>query len=134
MKKKLLLSVIIVLVTVIIIALIVIFYPVIKNNHYQNKLKEDIYENTSITNITYLNKDNNYYIVKTDEKVIVLDLNYDEVYSINISELIDSNFDLTYRLNNLYYKEKIREKDKLTYNFYDVKNLELVYTSRVGGA
>lgn len=134
MKKKLLLSVIIVLVTVIIIALIVIFYPVIKNNHYQNKLKEDIYENTSINNINYLNKDNNYYILKTDEKVIVLDLNYDEVYSINISELVDSNFDLTYRLNNLYYKEKIREKDKLTYNFYDIKNLELVYTSRVGGA
>lgn len=131
MNKKIL---IIILIIIIILPIGIIIYPVIKNNKYQDRLLDNIYENTSIKNIEYLNKDNNYYIIKNKDKVTVLDLNYEEIYSINTNELIDSNLDLTYIRNNLYYKERKKENNKLVYKYFDVKTNEEVYTTTLGGS
>lgn len=131
MNKKIL---IIILIIIIILPIGIIIYPVIENNKYQNKLLDNIYENTSIKNVEYLNKDNNYYIIKNKDKVIVLDLNYEEIYSINTNELIDSNLDLTYIRNNLYYKERKKENNKLVYKYFDVKTNKEVYTTTLGGS
>ena len=131
MNKKIL---IIILIIIIILPIGIIIYPVIKNNKYQDRLLDNIYENTSIKNIEYLNKDNNYYIIKNKDKVIVLDLNYEEIYSINTNELINSNLDLTYIRNNLYYKERKKENNKLVYKYFDVKTNEEVYTTILGGS
>lgn len=109
----------------------IILYPVIENNKYQDILLDNIYNNTSIKDITYLNKDNNYYIIKSNNKVIVLDLNYEEVYS--TSNITESNLDLTYVRNNLYYKERIREDEKLIYKYYDIETGEEVFSSLIGG-
>ena len=105
MKKKYLICI---LILIIIIPLFLIIYPITKNNKYQKDLIKDIYNNTNIKEIKYLNKDNNYYIIKTKDKVIVLDLNYEEVYNIDLSLLQSSNLELVYRRNNLYYEKKIR--------------------------
>ena len=131
MNKKIL---IIILIIISILPIGIIIYPVIENNKYQNKLLDNIYENTSIKNVEYLNKDNNYYIIKNKDKVIVLDLNYEEIYSINANELIDSNLDLTYIRNNLYYKERKKENNKLVYKYFDVKTNKEVYTTTLGGS
>ena len=131
MKKKYLICI---LILIIIIPLFLIIYPITKNNKYQKDLIKDIYNNTNIKEIKYLNKDNNYYIIKTKDKVIVLDLNYEEVYNIDLSLLQSSNLELVYRRNNLYYEEKIREKNKITYQFYDVETNDFVYETSLGGA
>ena len=73
--KKIIITIIIILV---ILALSILIIPIIKNNNYRVALLNNIYENTDIQEINYINKDNNYYIIKTIEKVIVLDLNYEE--------------------------------------------------------
>jgi len=112
----------------------IILYPIIKNNNYQKKLLNNIYENTDLKDIKYLNKDNNYFIIKTKDKVIVLDLNHEEVYSISTSEIKMGNLDLSYTRNNLYYKERIRKNNKLTYKYYDIKTNEEVFTSVLGGS
>lgn len=130
MKKK---YIILLIILIIIIPLSIIFYPVIKNNNYENELYEIIYKNTDYKEITYLNKDNNYYILKVKDKVIVLDLNYEEKLSLDIKELYESNLDLVYRRNNLYYEEKVKDDEKLVYNFYDVYTNELSYTRVLGG-
>ena len=130
MKKKI---AIITLVIAIIIPLFIIINPTIKNNNYYHNLSKKISKETGIKDILYVNNDNNYYIVKTNEKVIVFDLNFEEVYSITTNEIVSSSLELTYRQNNLYYKEKIRQDKKLTYNFYDGKTNELVYKASVGG-
>lgn len=130
MKKKI---IIISIILTIVIPLSILLYPVIKNNNYEKELLNIIYDNTEYTGITYINKDNNYYILKTKDKVIVLDLNYEEKLSLNIAELSDSTLELVYRRNNLYYKEKIKEEDKIVYNFYDIYTNELSYTSTLGG-
>lgn len=130
MSKK---SVFILLMVFIVLILGIYIYPSIKNDNYQKRLISDIYNNTDIKDIEYLNKDNNYYVVKDRDKVIVLDLNYEEVYSIDKSKLKDNDLDLVYRRNNLYYEEKIRDGDNLTYNFYNIDNNELAYQVLLGG-
>ena len=130
MSKK---SVFILLMVFIVLILGIYIYPSIKNDNYQKRLISDIYRNTDIKDIEYLNKDNNYYVVKDRDKVIVLDLNYEEVYSIDKSKLKDNDLDLVYRRNNLYYEEKIRDGDNLTYNFYNIDNNELAYQVLLGG-
>lgn len=130
MSKK---SVFILLMVFIVLILGIYIYPSIKNDNYQKRLISDIYKNTDIKDIEYLNKDNNYYVVKDRDKVIVLDLNYEEVYSIDKSKLKDNDLDLVYRRNNLYYEEKIRDGDNLTYNFYNIDNNELSYQVLLGG-
>ena len=133
-KKHRIFLFIISIILLILIIFIIIIYPVVRNNNYKDNLYELISKNTDIAEISSVNKDNNYYIIKTASEVIVLDLNYEEIYRLSLGELKESNLSLTYRRNNLYYQEKIREKKKLTYKFYDVKTLELVYESLVGGA
>lgn len=130
MSKK---SVFILLMVFIVLILGIYIYPSIKNDNYQKRLISDIYKNTDIKDIEYLNKDNNYYVIKDRDKVIVLDLNYEEVYSIDKSKLKDNDLDLVYRRNNLYYEEKIRDGDNLTYNFYNIDNNELAYQVLLGG-
>lgn len=130
MKNKLILIPIIIL---IILPLLVIIYPIIKNNNYEKELLNNIYNNTNYKDITYLNKDNNYYIIKTKKNVLVLDLNYEEKYSTNIEDLKENKLDLVYRRNSLYYEEKIREKDKLIYKYYNVLTNELEYETSLGG-
>ena len=129
MKKK----IIIISILLIIICLSVLLYPVIKNNSYKKELFNNIYENTKYKDITYLNKDNNYYIIKTNDKVIVLDLNYEEKLSLDINKLSQSNLELVYRRNNLYYEEKKKEKNKVIYKFYNVETNKLEYETSLGG-
>lgn len=130
MSKK---SGFILLMVFIVLILGIYIYPSIRNDNYQKKLISDIYDNTDIRDIEYLNKDNNYYVIKISDRVIVLDLNYEEVYSIDRTGIVDNDLDLVYRRNNLYYEEKIRDGDNLTYNFYNIDNNELAYQVLLGG-
>ena len=128
-KKKNIICYIIVIIVIIILILSIFIVPVSRNNKYKN----DIYSNTDIKNISYYNKSNNYYIVKDDKYVYVFDLNYDKVYSRDISELSASKLDIVYRRSNIYYEDKVRDKNKLTYKYYDVSTLEEVFDIDVGG-
>lgn len=128
--KKIIISTFIVIV---LITLFIVIYPVIKNDNYEKKLINNIYNNTEIEKIEYLNKDNNYYIVKDKEKVVVYNLNYEEVYSITLDQIKESKLDFAYRRNKLYYIDKKIKKEKITYTFYDITSLEEVYKTKVGG-
>ena len=130
MKKKIIITIIILL---IIAPLSIVMYPIIKNDNYKRRLLNNIYDNTDYNNITYLNKDNNYYIIKTKKKVLVLDLNYEEKSSIDIVTLKQNDLELVYRRNNLYYEEKVREEGKLIYKFYNVETGALEYEISLGG-
>lgn len=130
MKKKIIITVISL---IIIVPLFIILFPVIKNTRYEKRLLDNIYNNTNYTDIVYLNKDNNYYIIKTHNNVIVLDLNYEEIVSIDFNNIKESNLELVYRRNNLYYEEKIKENGKLIYKFYNVETFELEYETSLGG-
>ena len=124
---------ILVAILIIIVPLSVIIFPVIRNNNYKKNILNNIYSNTTYKNIKYLNKDNNYYIIKTEDKVLVLDLNYEEITSVDINKVTDKKLELVYRRNNLYYEEKVKDGGKLIYRFYNVENFELEYETSLGG-
>lgn len=104
-----------------------------RNEDYNKKLFDDVYSNSNIKNINYVNKSNNYYIVKNDEEIVVMDLNYDKINSVNVSDIYDSDLDIVYRRGNIYYEEKINDKDKLIYKYYNINNGEFVFDITVGG-
>ena len=131
MKKRYL--VMIISIVILIIPLCSFLFPLIKNSNYKKELVSSVYDNTKIDNIIDINKDNNYYIVSTNDKVIVFDLNYEEVYSIESPLVKDSDFELVYKRNSLYYEEKERVDGKIIYKFYNVTDLEFVYETVVGG-
>ena len=114
-----------------IISFLVILIPPIKNKKYSKQILDDISSNTGLENISYVNKSNNYYIVKIDKLVIVFDLNYEQVFTKD--NVRDSDLPLIYKRNNLYYVEKKRKKDRLTYNYYSVDEDKLIFSSVVGG-
>lgn len=104
-----------------------------RNEDYNKKLFDDVYNNSNIKNINYVNKSNNYYIVKNDKEIVVMDLNYDKINSVNVSDIYDSDLDIVYRRGNIYYEEKINDKDKLIYKYYNINNGEFVFDITVGG-
>ena len=130
MKKKIIITI---LITIILIPTLIVIYPIIKNNNYHKSLLNDIYTNTDIKDIKYINKDNNYYIIKTNNKITVLDLNYEEKISMDISKLQENNLELVYRRNNLYFEEKVIEEEKIIYKFYNVETGVLEYETSLGG-
>lgn len=132
MKRKILYLVGIIL-FILILVFISIIYPVMRNEDYNKKLFDDVYSNSNIKNINYVNKSNNYYIVKNDKEIVVMDLNYDKINSVNISDIYDSDLDIVYRRGNIYYEEKINDKDKLIYKYYNINNGEFVFDITVGG-
>ena len=132
MKRKILYLVGIIL-FILILVFISIIYPVMKNEDYNKKLFDDVYNNSNIKNINYVNKSNNYYIVKNDKEIVVMDLNYDKINSVNISDIYDSDLDIVYRRGNIYYEEKVNDKDKLIYKYYNINNGEFVFDITVGG-
>lgn len=104
-----------------------------RNEDYNKKLFDDVYNNSNIKNINYVNKSNNYYIVKNDKEIVVMDLNYDKINSVNVSDIYDSDLDIVYRRGNIYYEEKVNDKDKLIYKYYNINNGEFVFDITVGG-
>lgn len=132
MKRKILYLVGIIL-FILILVFISIIYPVMRNEDYNKKLFDDVYSNSNIKNINYVNKSNNYYIVKNDKEIVVMDLNYDKINSVNVSDIYDSDLDIVYRRGNIYYEEKVNDKDKLIYKYYNINNGEFVFDITVGG-
>ena len=132
MKRKILYLVGIIL-FILILVFISIIYPVMRNEDYNKKLFDDVYNNSNIKNINYVNKSNNYYIVKNDKEIVVMDLNYDKINSVNVSDIHDSDLDIVYRRGNIYYEEKVNDKDKLIYKYYNINNGEFVFDITVGG-
>ncbi len=132
MKRKILYLVGIIL-FILILVFISIIYPVMRNEDYNKKLFDDVYNNSNIKNINYVNKSNNYYIVKNDKEIVVMDLNYDKINSVNVSDIYDSDLDIVYRRGNIYYEEKVNDKDKLIYKYYNINNGEFVFDITVGG-
>ena len=124
-KKKNIITYITVVVLILIIILTLIFY--------KKELQNNIIQNTDIKNIKEVEKKNNYYIVKNNEEVIILDLNYDKKASKKLDELYKSNLKIAYQRGEIYYEEKKRSKDKLTYTYYSTATGEEAFTISVGG-
>jgi hypothetical protein len=119
MKKKLP----ILLIIIIVIIIFILALPTITNNHYQNNIIEELEQNTNLK-VEYLNQYNNYYIVKTNDKIIVFNTKYEEITEESLDKIATLDYDIIYKSNTLMYEETIVSKNKVTYNYYDIYTKE----------
>ena len=104
-----------------------VIYIVNRNNGYLNSILKDIKDNSEIKeDIIYYNKYNNYYIVLTENNIIVLDKDYQEVYNESTEKFQDKTieYEIIYKVDTPMYEETKKEGNKIKYIYYDIYTLE----------
>lgn len=127
-------KVIITFISLLVMIFIFVMFTVNKNDKYNNDMVSYIKKNiTSLESINYINKYDNYYIVKDNLNVMVIDNDMNIVLSEKLSNIYSSYDDIVYRLNKLMYVEKIIKDNKVIYNYYDIYNHEEIDSIVVEG-
>lgn len=127
-------KVIITFISLLVMIFIFVMFTVNKNDKYNNDMVSYIKKNIiSLESINYINKYDNYYIVKDNLNVMVIDNDMNIVLSEKLSNIYSSYDDIVYRLNKLMYVEKIVEDNKVIYNYYDIYNHEEIDSIVVEG-
>lgn len=111
-----------------ILLLISIVYLGSNVSKYNYKLNSIIKDNYHIEDkLLYINKYDNYYILTTEDNIIVLNNRYQEVLKEDITKIKKAkNMDIIYKNNNLMYLKKEIKNNKVIYKYYDPNNLELI--------
>ena len=104
-----------------------------KNNI--SDIGKDIIKNTDIKNIKYINKYDDYYIVKDNDYIYLIDYKYNEVLKIDNKKIYDNknNYELIYRDNTIMYMDNYIDKDSIVFNYYDIYSYKLIDSIIVGG-
>ena len=124
-----------VIITILLVFIIgIIYMSCITNNNqdYLTSITKDIQKNYHINEkIIYSNKYGNYYIFKTNSKVIVLNHEYKEVLKESTSKIkeLSEDYPLIYKTNKLMYEHTITNNNKITYKYYDAKTGDLIKTT-----
>lgn len=127
-------KVIITFISLLVMIFIFVMFTVNKNDKYNDDMVSYIKKNiTSLESINYINKYDNYYIVKDKDNVMVIDNDMNIVLSEKLSNIYSSYDDIVYRLNRLMYVEKIVKDNKVTYNYYDIYSYEEIDSIVVEG-
>ena len=130
--KKTIKNIVRTIIIVVIILLAAIFslsYRITKNKDWEEDMINTIKEKTNTQeNINYVNYYNNYYIYKTDNNVVVLNNEYQEVEKFKLGDLADNkdNYEIIYKTKKLMYENSIIEKNKVTYEYYDAKTYKKI--------
>lgn len=97
-----------------------LLFIVNSNNSYNTKLLKEVNKNYK-EEVTYVNKYGNSYIVKTKDKVVVLDEEYKEIAKEELKNIKELDYALVYKKNKIMYqKSEAKDKD-LIYTYYDIK-------------
>ena len=113
-----------------------VIYIVNRNNNYLNNILEDIKNNSEIKeDIVYYNKYNNYYIVLTNDNIIVLDKDYKEVYNNSTEKFQDktSEYEIIYKIDIPMYEEVKKEGNTIKYIYYDIYILDVLDEIEIEG-
>lgn len=111
---------ILIIIAIILILFTMLLFIVNSNNSYNTKLLKEVNKNYK-EEVTYVNKYGNSYIVKTKDKVVVLDEEYKEIAKEELKNIKELDYALVYKKNKIMYqKSEAKDKD-LIYTYYDIK-------------
>ena len=104
-----------------------------KNNI--NDIEKDIVKNIKIKGIKYINKYDNYYIVRDKNYIYLIDYKYIEVLKIDNKKIYDNknDYELVYRDNTIMYMDNYIDNDGIVFNYYDIYSYKLIDSITVGG-
>jgi len=105
------------------------------NNVYINDLEKEIFNNTDIKDIEYVNKYDGYYIVKNMEYIYLFNSDYEEITSINVNLICDNenNYDIVYRNKTIMYMDNYKNKEGIIFKYYDIYTYEVIDEVIIGG-
>ena len=115
-------------ISIIIVLFISMCIMVSIDNKYFNSLKKEILDNTNISDIEYVNKYNDHYIVMDSEYIYLFNSSYEEITRIKISLVYDNkeNYDIVYRNKTIMYVDDYKNKERIIYRYYDIYTYELI--------
>ena len=105
------------------------------DNRYYDKIKKIIEEECKIDNIIYINKYNDYYIVKDKEYLYLINSEYRIISEIDNNLLYENkeNYDIIYDDEVFMYMDDEYIEDGVIYRYYDIYSYELINEIKVGG-
>lgn len=112
---------IIIFISLVLLFFLSIIFIVNNNSSYEDSIFDIVSSNYS-KDISYVNKYLDNYIVKTKDKVVVLNSDFEEINSMNINDLYEYDFDLVYRKNTIMYEDITVDDDKVIYTYYSVSD------------
>ena len=112
---------IIIFISLVLLFFLSIIFIVNNNRSYEDSIFDIVSSNYS-KDISYVNKYLDNYIVKTKDKVVVLNSDFEEINSMNINDLYEYDFDLVYRKNTIMYEDITVYDDKVVYTYYSVSD------------
>lgn len=99
---------------------LLIYTKVHSNDKYIDSIKSNITNKYKKINIDYVNEYGGYYIVVSNNNIIVLDFDYNEIIKDSVSNIKLNKFDIVYKTNKIMYEETVLKNNKLIYNYYDI--------------
>ena len=122
-------------VSIIIFLFIMIMFMIGTDNRYYDKIKKIIEEECKIDNIIYINKYNDYYIVKDKEYLYLINSEYRIISEIDNNLLYENkeNYDIIYDDEVFMYMDDEYIDDGVIYRYYDIYSYELINEIKVGG-
>lgn len=105
------------------------------DNKYINKLEKDIYKNTEVKDIKYVNKYDNYYLVMNKDNIYLFNDGYEEITRISVNLMYENknNYDIVYRNKTIMYMDNYKNDEGIIFKYYDIYTYEEVDTVVVGG-
>lgn len=124
------------MVCVLLILFGLILYVDGNDNKYNKKIIKDIINNTEISNIKYVNKYENFYIVMDDKNIYLFSDKYQELLrkDIYLIHKNDNNYEIIYKDNILMYFNNYIKDDAFIYEYYDINTYKLIDRVLVGGS
>ena len=116
----------------ILIVFLSIIFIVNSNKSYNNNMLNEIKKKYS-DKANYVNKYANKYIVKTNNKVVVLNEEFQEITSEEINNIKEKDLDLVYRKNSIMYQKNSKKGRTNIYTYYDIKTGEEIDKLEIEG-
>lgn len=122
-------------VSIIVFLFILILFMIWNDNRYCDKIEKIIEEECKIDNIIYINKYNDYYIVKDKEYLYLINSEYRIISEIDNNLLYENkeNYDIIYDDEVFMYMDDEYIDGEIIYRYYDIYSYELINEIKVGG-
>lgn len=128
-------KVVISFISIMIVIFIMILYMVSSDNKNNLSLELVLKDKIDISEINYLNKYNDYYLVEDSNYLYLIDKEYKIISKLEI-ELIHkniNNYAIIYEDDKIYYLNDYIDDDKIVYEYYDIYSYEMIKQVLVGG-
>ena len=127
MKKILL-----IIISILLIIFILLLFIINNNKSYKDNLLKEVNKKYPLE-VKYVNKYGNNYIIKTKDKIIVLDNEYQEITSEYLEEIKKLDYDLVYKKNTIMYQKSQVKGKSIIYTYYDIKSGEEIDKLEIEG-